>query len=181
MVKTKSNKLFWKVKDSSPRLTTHPENGCLRVDVSYFLCCTCNKGNRRRLHAGNQNGHFTAKLTAKNCRMESWENCIARTFQTNQCDFCSQRSWWSAVFCKQDGGGLLLVFIAFVEPLIWSTSQRSNPWRWAEMLIGKSFVCYSKIDRDPVSVLLEIKGKAETLLFESGAIAELCKYICSLR
>ena len=44
------------------------------------------------------------------------------------------------------------------------------------MLIGKSFVCYSKIDRDPVSVLLEIKGKAETLLFESGAIAELCKY-----
>ena len=33
---------------------------CLRADVSYFLCCTrkrdfsaCNKGNRRRLHAGN--------------------------------------------------------------------------------------------------------------------------------
>ena len=25
---------------------------CLRADVSYFLCCTCNKGNRRRLHAG---------------------------------------------------------------------------------------------------------------------------------
>ena len=24
---------------------------CLRADVSYFLCC-CNKGNRRRLHAG---------------------------------------------------------------------------------------------------------------------------------
>lgn len=44
------------------------------------------------------------------------------------------------------------------------------------MLIGKSFVCYSKIDRDPVSVLLEIKGRPDTLLFESGAIAELCKY-----
>ena len=31
---------------------------CLRADVSYFLCCTrkraCNKGNRRRLHAGKQ-------------------------------------------------------------------------------------------------------------------------------
>ena len=26
---------------------------CLRADVSYFLCCTRNKGNRRRLHAGN--------------------------------------------------------------------------------------------------------------------------------
>ena len=36
---------------------------CLLADVSYFLCCTrkrdpfpfsaCNKGNRRRLHAGN--------------------------------------------------------------------------------------------------------------------------------
>ena len=25
---------------------------CLRADVSYFLCCACNKGNRRRLHAG---------------------------------------------------------------------------------------------------------------------------------
>ena len=44
------------------------------------------------------------------------------------------------------------------------------------MLIGKSFVCYSKIDRDPVSVLLEAKGRSNTLLFESGAIAELCKY-----
>lgn len=48
------------------------------------------------------------------------------------------------------------------------------------MLIGKSFVCYSKIDRDPVSVLLEIKGKPDTLLFESGAIAELCKYKAQL-
>ena len=35
------------------------ETICLRADVSYFLCCTrkrsfspCNKGNRRRLHAG---------------------------------------------------------------------------------------------------------------------------------
>ena len=44
------------------------------------------------------------------------------------------------------------------------------------MVIGKSFVCYSKIDRDPVSLLLEIKGRPDTLLFESGAIAELCKY-----
>jgi len=44
------------------------------------------------------------------------------------------------------------------------------------MLIGKYFVCYSKIDRDPVSVLLESKGRPNTLLFESGAIAELCKY-----
>lgn len=44
------------------------------------------------------------------------------------------------------------------------------------MLIGKSFICYTKADRDPVSVLLEIKGKPEILLFESGAIAELCKY-----
>ena len=25
---------------------------CLRADVSYFLCSACNKGNRRRLHAG---------------------------------------------------------------------------------------------------------------------------------
>ena len=48
------------------------------------------------------------------------------------------------------------------------------------MLIGKSFVCYSKTDRDPVSVLLEIKGKPDTLLFESGAIAELCKYKAQL-
>ena len=32
-----------------------PLSLCLRADVSYFLCCTraCNKGNRRRLHAGN--------------------------------------------------------------------------------------------------------------------------------
>ena len=30
-----------------------PLGSCLRADVSYFLCCTCNKGNRRRLHAGN--------------------------------------------------------------------------------------------------------------------------------
>ena len=37
-------------------------------------------------------------------------------------------------------------------------------------------MCYTKADRDPVSVLLEIKGKPEILLFESGAIAELCKY-----
>jgi len=44
------------------------------------------------------------------------------------------------------------------------------------MLIGKSFVCYSKIDRDPVSVLLEVKGKPDTLLFESGAIAELSQW-----
>lgn len=44
------------------------------------------------------------------------------------------------------------------------------------MLIGKSFICYTKADRDPVSVLLEIKGKPEILLLESGAIAELCKY-----
>ena len=43
------------------------------------------------------------------------------------------------------------------------------------MLIGKYFVCYSKVDKDPVSVLLEIKGKPDSLLFESGAIAELCK------
>ncbi|PFX33475.1 synaptojanin-1-like [Stylophora pistillata] len=41
------------------------------------------------------------------------------------------------------------------------------------MLIGKSFVCYNKIDRDPVSVLLEFKGRLDALLFECGAIAEL--------
>ena len=34
---------------------------CLRADVSYFLCyfSACNKGNRRRLHAGN----FTMKYS----------------------------------------------------------------------------------------------------------------------
>ena len=40
------------------RITTSQHAGlvhtCLRADVSYFLCCTRNnKGNRRRLHAGN--------------------------------------------------------------------------------------------------------------------------------
>ena len=32
---------------------------CLRADVSYFLCCTRNKGNRRRLHAGNPGARFS--------------------------------------------------------------------------------------------------------------------------
>ena len=36
-------------------MLSSPLSLCLRADVSYFLCCTraCNKGNRRRLHAGN--------------------------------------------------------------------------------------------------------------------------------
>ncbi|XP_031549964.1 synaptojanin-1-like [Actinia tenebrosa] len=41
------------------------------------------------------------------------------------------------------------------------------------MLIGKSFTCYTKTDKDPVSILLECKHRTETLLFESGAIAQL--------
>ena len=43
------------------------------------------------------------------------------------------------------------------------------------MLIGKNFICYSKTDRQPVSILLESKGKTETLLFEGGAVAQLCE------
>ena len=33
-----------------PQNITVKTKSCLRADVSYFLCC--NKGNRRRLHAG---------------------------------------------------------------------------------------------------------------------------------
>ncbi|KAK3720929.1 hypothetical protein QZH41_014536, partial [Actinostola sp. cb2023] len=40
-------------------------------------------------------------------------------------------------------------------------------------MIGKAFTCYTKTDRDPVSILLECKHREETLLFESGAIAQL--------
>lgn len=65
-----------------------------------------------------------------------------------------------------------LVDLESLNFLIW---EHFNPKICLAMLIGKSFVCYSKIDRDPVSVLLEVKGKPDTLLFESGAIAELCK------
>ena len=44
--KKKKQNLDWSLSKDRP---------CLRADVSYFLCCTrktCNKGNRRRLHAG---------------------------------------------------------------------------------------------------------------------------------
>ena len=48
-------------------------DSCLRADVSYFLCCTrkrddfsfsaCNKGNRRRLHAGNCDRELDMSVT----------------------------------------------------------------------------------------------------------------------
>ena len=43
---------FWGALPTSLNVTGE---SCLRADVSYFLCCpfsVCNKGNRRRLHAG---------------------------------------------------------------------------------------------------------------------------------
>ena len=47
---------------------------CLRADVSYFLCCTrkrefsaCNKGNRRRLHAGNPVHNSAIKFPSEVC------------------------------------------------------------------------------------------------------------------
>ena len=43
-------------------------NVCLRADVSYFLCCTCNKGNRRRLHAGK----FNVRLRLFSCILNQY-------------------------------------------------------------------------------------------------------------
>ena len=43
--------LHWKFLERVPQ----SDSSCLRADVSYFLCpfSACNKGNRRRLHEGN--------------------------------------------------------------------------------------------------------------------------------
>jgi len=46
--------------------------------------------------------------------------------------------------------------------------------RRQEMAMSKSFRVYHKLD-PPYSVLLECRNKEETLMFESGAVAVLCK------
>ncbi|XP_032229504.2 synaptojanin-1 [Nematostella vectensis] len=43
-------------------------------------------------------------------------------------------------------------------------------------MIGKSYVCYSSIDQETFSILLECKNRTDTLLFESGAIALLSQW-----
>jgi len=43
------------------------------------------------------------------------------------------------------------------------------------MAMSKSFRVYHKLD-PPYSVILECRTKEETLMFESGAVAVLCKY-----
>jgi len=42
------------------------------------------------------------------------------------------------------------------------------------MAMSKSFRVYHKLD-PPYSVILECRTKEETLMFESGAVAVLCK------
>lgn len=43
------------------------------------------------------------------------------------------------------------------------------------MAMSKGFRVYHKLDPPPFSVLLECRHKEETLMFESGAVAVLCK------
>jgi len=45
------------------------------------------------------------------------------------------------------------------------------------MAMSKSFRVYHKLD-PPYSVILECRTKEETLMFESGAVAVLCKCAC---
>ena len=45
------------------------------------------------------------------------------------------------------------------------------------MAMSKSFRIYHKLE-PPYSVILENKNNEETLMFESQAVAVLCKWIC---
>ena len=48
------------------------------------------------------------------------------------------------------------------------------------MAMSKSFRIYHKLE-PPYSVILENKNNEETLMFESQAVAVLCKWICVRR
>ena len=63
---------------------------CLRADVSYFLCCTrykCNKGNRRRLHAGN----FFTRATTKVVYLVVVTDFSVQTFVLAHRGFAAER------------------------------------------------------------------------------------------
>lgn len=48
----------------------------------------------------------------------------------------------------------------------------------SKMAFSKGYRVYHKLDPLPFSVIVETRNREECLMFESGAVAVLCKSIC---
>lgn len=48
----------------------------------------------------------------------------------------------------------------------------------SKMAFSKGYRVYHKLDPLPFSVMVETRNREECLMFESGAVAVLCKLIC---